>query len=138
MWNDADHLIVELTAALKRERARAAHEIAVLRRFELDSAIAQADESGACGGINDVASDLAEQELDQTLKGRVCQRLVDVEAALLRIADGTFGRCYLCGRRIPEGRLQALPWAAYCKACAASLEASQPLPVQAGLVAHIH
>ena len=40
--------------------------------------------------------------------------LRDVEDALARIEDGTYGTCIDCGEDIPEARLNAVPWAAYC------------------------
>lgn len=37
-----------------------------------------------------------------------------VRSALAAVEDGTEGRCRLCGEGIPEGRLQARPWATSC------------------------
>ena len=42
------------------------------------------------------------------------RRLADVEAALARVADGSYGRCVVCGRVIPAGRLEARPDARTC------------------------
>jgi DnaK suppressor protein len=42
------------------------------------------------------------------------QELEDVRAALTRMDDGEFGKCLDCGKPIPEGRLEAIPWAQYC------------------------
>jgi len=39
------------------------------------------------------------------------------EAALHSLADGTYGRCEVCGTRIPEERLEAFPGAARCVNC---------------------
>ena len=36
------------------------------------------------------------------------------EAALGRIDDGTYGKCAVCGRQIPDERLEAVPWATLC------------------------
>jgi DnaK suppressor protein len=47
--------------------------------------------------------------LDQSSAG-----LAQVEAALARISDGTFGVCAVCRRPIAEGRLEARPWTPYC------------------------
>ncbi len=44
--------------------------------------------------------------------------LVEVEAALARLAGGTYGVCERCGRPIPEGRLEARPVARTCVPCA--------------------
>lgn len=40
--------------------------------------------------------------------------LDQVEAALGRIAAGTYGTCAVCGERIAEGRLEARPWTPFC------------------------
>jgi RNA polymerase-binding transcription factor DksA len=40
--------------------------------------------------------------------------LDQVEAALARIADGTYGSCAVCGETIAEGRLEARPWTPFC------------------------
>ncbi len=40
--------------------------------------------------------------------------LTDIQDALRRIADGTYGRCLEGGERINESRLKAVPWARYC------------------------
>ncbi len=42
------------------------------------------------------------------------ESLGQVQAALQRIDDGTYGKCIDCGRQISEARLQALPWTPYC------------------------
>jgi DnaK suppressor protein len=38
----------------------------------------------------------------------------DVVRALEKVDDGSYGTCDACGRPIPEGRLEALPWAVLC------------------------
>ena len=45
--------------------------------------------------------------------------LVEIEAALARLADGTYGMCEKCGRPIPEARLLARPTARTCVTCPA-------------------
>jgi DnaK suppressor protein len=42
------------------------------------------------------------------------QTLIQVQDALKRIEDGTYGKCTRCGRQIEAARLEAVPWAAYC------------------------
>jgi DnaK suppressor protein len=44
----------------------------------------------------------------------------EIDAALDRIADGTYGRCTQCGIAIPPERLELRPYAAGCVACQAS------------------
>ncbi|SEP02705.1 TraR/DksA family transcriptional regulator [Trujillonella endophytica] len=41
----------------------------------------------------------------------------EVDAALARMDDGTYGRCVSCGTDIPEERLEFRPYAATCVAC---------------------
>ena len=45
-----------------------------------------------------------------------------IEAALKRIADGSFGICVGCGDEIQDQRLQALPWTQFCLRCQGELE----------------
>lgn len=40
--------------------------------------------------------------------------LEQIEAALRRIADGSYGTCVVCGSAISEGRLEARPWTPFC------------------------
>jgi DnaK suppressor protein len=42
------------------------------------------------------------------------QTLAQVQDALRRIEDGTYGKCTACGRQIEAARLEAIPWALYC------------------------
>lgn len=46
--------------------------------------------------------------------------LADVETALRKIEDGSYGHCDRCGRRIEDARLAAMPAAARCVTCTAS------------------
>jgi DnaK suppressor protein len=48
---------------------------------------------------------------------RESRLLKDVQAALGRLEEGTFGVCLRCEEEVAEKRLKALPWAAYCVAC---------------------
>jgi DnaK suppressor protein len=46
--------------------------------------------------------------------------LADVRRARAKLEEGTYGRCDGCGAAIPQGRLEALPWAVRCVTCAAT------------------
>jgi DnaK suppressor protein len=65
--------------------------------------------------------DRLQQQLNREVAIRNLDResklLKEVQAALNRIEEGTFGVCLRCEEDIPEKRLKALPWAAYCVAC---------------------
>jgi RNA polymerase-binding protein DksA len=64
--------------------------------------------------IADSASETFMRELDDGLEENAEHLLGKIEAALQRIDDGTYGTCSVCGREIPEDRLQAVPYAALC------------------------
>jgi DnaK suppressor protein len=44
--------------------------------------------------------------------------LAEVEQALARLKKGEYGVCPLCGKKLPEARLRAIPWATLCVPCA--------------------
>ena len=50
----------------------------------------------------------------------IAATLSDVERAIQKLADGTYGACDRCGDTIPGDRLEAIPWAALCVRCARS------------------
>lgn len=46
-------------------------------------------------------------------------QIEEVERALAKLDEGTYGACDACGSPIPEGRLEIHPWAVLCVPCAA-------------------
>ncbi len=62
----------------------------------------------------DVASDVFEREKDFSILERVEAELRDVEYALRRLDDGTYGRCDACGTDIADERLEAMPATRFC------------------------
>lgn len=62
----------------------------------------------------DAATETTQRELDLTHQRRFTQKLAKIDAALERIAKGTYGRCVVCGQQIPEERLEVVPETAYC------------------------
>lgn len=44
----------------------------------------------------------------------ISQTLEQVRDALLRIENGSYGKCTVCGRQIEPARLEAIPWTPYC------------------------
>ena len=55
--------------------------------------------------------------------------LVQVEDALRRIEDGSYGKCRACGRPIEPARLEAVPWAAYCLEDQAKIDQAAHIPL---------
>jgi RNA polymerase-binding protein DksA len=67
--------------------------------------------------LADTATETYDRELDYTLEENSEHVLSEIEAALKRIKDGTYGQCTNCGRQIPEERLEARPYATLCIDC---------------------
>lgn len=65
----------------------------------------------------DIATATFDREMASTLEENSTHFLAEIEAALGRIEDGTFGVCQRCGNPIAEDRLEALPWATLCIDC---------------------
>ena len=63
------------------------------------------DESGEGDSL------VVERERDLALSAQARQTIADIDAALERIADGTYGHSVVSGRPIPKERLRAIPWA---------------------------
>ena len=64
------------------------------------------------------------KELALRLGERESQMIADIDQALLRIQEGSYGICARCGKLIDERRLEALPTARYDAACQAIIEAA--------------
>jgi DnaK suppressor protein len=101
-------------------------ELLVALRDELQ-ARAEAIRNGATvpsGGISfgkrvgEGTSIAIERFTDVAVHGQLVQQLAAVEAAIARLDDGTYGTCERCGTSIPDERMEVVPWAATCVACA--------------------
>jgi len=74
----------------------------------------------------EAAAALYDQEETLTIRGWLRQRLAEVDAALVRIEDGTYGRCEVCGMPIEPARLEAIPWVRTRVECQRLLEQRPP------------
>ena len=70
----------------------------------------------------DVGTETFDRERDLSLLEQVEGELADVEHAMQRIDDGTYGTCEACGEAIPDARLEALPAARFCVSHQAAAE----------------
>ncbi|HEY9283813.1 MAG TPA: TraR/DksA family transcriptional regulator [Pyrinomonadaceae bacterium] len=90
----------------------------------------EALEMKADDGVKD-SVDMSLQDVNQELAFRLGERqsqmVADIDGALQRIDDGTYGTCERCGKPIPEARLEALPTARFDAACQSELETRQGL-----------
>jgi len=73
--------------------------------------------------------DAAKESEDREVSGRLSEReqleIEEIDAALDRLACGTYGVCEHCGRAVGRQRLLAIPEARYCVECSALLEATE-------------
>ena len=67
--------------------------------------------------LADTATVTYDRELDYTLEENSEHMLAEIDAALQRIDDGTYGRCTNCDKEIAPARLEARPWATLCIDC---------------------
>jgi RNA polymerase-binding protein DksA len=64
--------------------------------------------------LGDIATATFDREMASSLEENSSHVLADIEAALQRIEEGTYGLCGRCGKPIGDERLEALPWAMLC------------------------
>jgi RNA polymerase-binding protein DksA len=105
--------------ALIDERRRVEHALATLRDEHRGSLDDEVEEVAATSDnhLAETASATLGREIDYTLGDNAEQVIGEIDAALKRIDDGTYGTCTNCGREIPVQRLEANPWASLCIDC---------------------
>ena len=83
------------------------------------------DQEGANGQhAADHGSEVEEQMELEGLSDESRRQVGEIDAALARIDDGSWGRCVVCGKDIDGERLEALPYAARCREHQEELERS--------------
>jgi RNA polymerase-binding transcription factor len=91
----------------------------------------RADKSTALEGDDGVedSGEMSQLDLNRStaldLATRQTQLIEDIDEALQRIEDGTYGQCVRCGKPLDEERLKAMPTAKYDAECQAAIEAAQ-------------
>ena len=105
--------------ALLDERRRVEHALATLRDEHPGSLDEEVEEIAATSDnhLAETATATLGREIDYTLGDNAEQVISEIDAALKRIEDGTYGTCVNCGQEIPRERLEANPWASLCIDC---------------------
>ncbi|WP_010260207.1 TraR/DksA family transcriptional regulator [Treponema primitia] len=67
--------------------------------------------------LADIASDDIDRKMIEALGSQELKRLKVIDSALTRIQQGKYGLCVKCGKRIPQDRLEAIPYALMCIEC---------------------
>jgi DnaK suppressor protein len=106
-------------SALLEEQRRIEHALATLRDEHSGSLDDEVEEVAAASDnhLAETASATLGREIDYTLGDNAEQVLSEIDAALRRIDDRTYGICFNCGNEIPRARLEANPWASLCIDC---------------------
>lgn len=110
---------MEARSRLVAERERLAAQVASLTRtFEQVVESSELDMTADDEHDPDGSTIAFERQQVVALLQSARAELAAVEAALVRVGSGAYGRCEACGRAIGEERLEALPHAQRCIACA--------------------
>lgn len=109
----------QFKAELLETKDRLIHEITRLEETGIGDTMA--DSVGELSVYDnhpaDLGDELFERSKDVALRDNAHLLLEEVEEALTKIIDETYGLCSECGRPIALERLEALPWATQCVAC---------------------
>jgi RNA polymerase-binding protein DksA len=88
----------------------------------------QESERGGLGNhLSDDGSSVQEQERISTVSADLAEVLQQVNAALHKLDQESYGICERCGKQIAVDRLEAFPYVAYCIECQSYLERQHAL-----------
>ena len=102
----------ELKKMLEDRRSELAHKI----RGKMRDARTEIPDGGLLDQGESSELDIQE-EIEFALIQMKAETLNQIDAALHRLEEGTYGDCFECGDEIPKARLRALPFAVRCKHC---------------------
>jgi DnaK suppressor protein len=89
----------------------------ILNMYKQDVRAGQESADDGTEDIVDRANNSYNRELMFSISDSERIMLLQVEEALKRMDEGTYGRCANCGQSISIPRLQAVPWARFCIDC---------------------
>ncbi len=105
---------------MEKELLRMKEEI--IRELSRHSRYENVEEGKDVGDLYDDMAASREKELEIIMSDRERKKLQEIEEALKRIKEGTYGICEECGDPIPEARLEVMPFARVCVDCKEKLE----------------
>ena len=97
--------------------------------LDFDGVVAASRDSNADDEHDPEGATIAfERSQTSALVDQARHHLVEIDAALSRVAAGTYGTCERCGKPIAAGRLEARPVARTCITCASAPGPGSPRP----------
>jgi DnaK suppressor protein len=115
MTPTTDTEIAHVADAVREQLLRERVEL-LMQLDAMSVARPQATATTGQGETEHVASEV-EYRVQAVLDATVVARLAELEGALQRLDDGTYGRCERCWSAISPARLEAIPYAALCIRC---------------------
>ena len=109
--------IAEFRTLLAQERERIVDTIAHLHEENprnMEDELGELAGRGSDNHLGDMATVTFDRELGEGLEEGAQQTLAQIDRALARLDEGTYGSCERCGNPIAEDRLRARPWATLC------------------------
>jgi DnaK suppressor protein len=85
--------------------------------LEAEEAQSGATDSVLSTHLADVGSDRASSDVNLECQASTSSEIRDIDEALERIRDGSFGQCENCDQPIAKARLEAIPYARLCLPC---------------------
>lgn len=113
--NTTNYKIIKLR--LERDKKRLQEQLEQLRASQPTE---NRREGSPFGKREEEATETAEMENRMALEQRLWDQLADVDGALAKFENGSYGICESCGKPIDIGRLEALPQATLCMECKAA------------------
>jgi RNA polymerase-binding protein DksA len=114
--------VEQFQTLLEEERRRVLDAIEYLHKENPGSIEEETEDETTDNHIAETATATLDRQIDYTLEENSEHVLSEIEGALVRIEEGTYGVCVNCGKPIAEERLAAIPWATYCIDCKRLLE----------------
>lgn len=111
--------------ALRRRLTEQRKEI--LNLYEHDLRVGQEASDEGSEDIVDRANNSYNREFMFALSDSERLILLEIDHAIDRLDEGTYGSCLNCEQSIPKVRLRAVPWARYCIDCQERVEQGQVL-----------
>src|SRR5262249_39612313 len=108
-------------ALIRLHKNLLARRAEMLRKLDDDMQDLRGGVAGS-GDAADVAFEATGDEMASHLAELDARELGQIERALIRLKQGTYGVCESCAQKIPVGRLNALPYSTLCIDCQREME----------------